>query len=237
MQKDAFNTHWPSAIRKKDYLSCIVSVSQSFFFLSSLRKEKKKYAKEYDTKKMSSLISRIKVKMGKFSTVNSFYANISQRLRSSWVNFKFRRCICSDTPSTNQVFSISLRTASRRWLKACSRFCLRMAVSSGLEAFFRFFWDGCCICSRQHYSSAFFDPLISSYPHSFRIKDCHLGFDFHSHYCWCSVTCESHHYVNFSVWIAGKDVERMNFSSLSQCEKLYDLQFYRTIIGGNRQFK
>ena len=99
---------------KKDYLSCIVSVSQSFFFLSSLRKEKKQYAKEYDTKKLFSLISRIKVKIGKFSTVNSFYANISQRLRSSWVNFKSRRCICSDAPSTNQVFSISLRTASRR---------------------------------------------------------------------------------------------------------------------------
>lgn len=166
-----------------------------------------------------------------------FYGNISPRLRNSWVNFKFRQCICSDAPSTKQVLSISSQTASRRWLKACSRFCLRMAVSSGQEAFFHFFWDGCCICSRQHYSSAFFDPLISSYPHSFLIKDCHLGFDFHSHYCWCSVSCESHHYVNFSVWIAGKDVKRMNFSSLSPCEKLHDLQFYRTIIGGNRQFK
>ena len=127
VQTDAFNTHWPSAIRQKDYLSCVVSVSQSFFFLSSLRKEKKKYAKEYDTKKLSSLISRIKIKIGKFSTLISFYAKISQRLRSSWVNFKFRRCICSDAPSTNQVLSISLRTASRRWLKACSRFCLRSA--------------------------------------------------------------------------------------------------------------
>lgn len=83
--------------------------------------------------KMSSIISRIKVKIGKFSTLNYFL------YQSSWMHFKFCRCIFSDAPSTNQVLSISLQTTSRCRLLTCSSFCLRMAISSGVEAFFRFF--------------------------------------------------------------------------------------------------
>lgn len=67
------------------------------------------------------------------------YDKLRPRLRSSWVHFKLCRCIWSDAPLRNQVFSISSQIASRRWSKMRSRFCLRMAISSGVGLLFRFF--------------------------------------------------------------------------------------------------
>ena len=67
------------------------------------------------------------------------YDKLRPRLRSSWVHFKLCRCICSDAPLRNQVLSISSQIAPRRWSKMRSRFCLRMAISSGVGLLFRFF--------------------------------------------------------------------------------------------------
>ena len=67
------------------------------------------------------------------------YGKLRPRLRSSWVHFKLRRCTCSDAPLRSQVLSISSQIASRRWSKMRSRFCLRMAISSGVGLLFRFF--------------------------------------------------------------------------------------------------
>ena len=67
------------------------------------------------------------------------YDKLRPRLRSSWVHFKLCRCTCSDAPLRNQVLSISSQIASRRWSKMRSRFCLRMAISSGVGLLFRFF--------------------------------------------------------------------------------------------------
>ena len=109
-----------------------------------------------------------------FHTTHVF--NISSKLRCS-----LKRV--SVTSSITIFRSISSQIASRRWSKMRSRFCLRMAISSGVRLLFRFFdmVVAFALAKARHIlicSSNITLLFVISTDGLF------LGLSFHSHHCW-----------------------------------------------------
>lgn len=119
--------------------------------------------------------------------MNNKIRNMAESLRNHWVPLYcypgWVYVLADYVMIWISVCKKMLLTHTRRWLKECSRFCLQLAISSGVEASFRFFEMAVAfalakallslICSRNIKLVSF----ISS-------RGCHLGFDFHSHYCF-----------------------------------------------------